>query len=245
MARLFLPLPSEPPARVVLPSDKARYVARVLRLSAGARIEVFDGAGRSFNAEVLRADANGVELSLDGAIPALAARRKIFLVQGLAKADKLEWVIQKGTELGASGIYPVETVRSVVKLSRERSASKQSRWKKIAEEAARQCGRVDVPEVEVPGPLLEVVSALTPGAFLIVLDEEERDTRLSELHAELARGQAAAVVVGPEGGLTREEVGALRALGGKSATLGRRILRTETAGIAALAVLLHLDGELG
>ena len=246
MVRLLLPLPASAPREARVEGERFHYLARVLRLSPGDALEVFDGAGRSFAARVESMGENRATLSLGPPVESsLRPRRDITLVQGLPKADKLEWVLQKGTELGAAAFAPVETARSVVKLGAERAGPRQKRWARIVEEAARQCGRSDVPAVHPARPLLEAVRALPHGTRLLVLDEEERQTRLSAAYAALEEAAPLALLVGPEGGLERGEVEALRALSATPVTLGRRVLRTETASVAALAVLLHLEGELG
>jgi 16S rRNA (uracil1498-N3)-methyltransferase len=216
----------------------------VLRLGEGATLEVFDGTGRAFEARVLQVDAQEVRLSL-GPARSAPPRRAVSVLQGLPKGDKLEWVLQKGTELGAAAFYPVDTARSVVKLEPRRAAERTARWQKIVEEAARQCRRNDVPPVHAPQPLLEAARALAPGTALLVLDEEETAVPLGEAFRSCAPGAPVALVVGPEGGLAREEVAALGQLGARGVSLGSRILRTETAALAALAVMAHLDGELG
>lgn len=153
-------------------------------------------------------------------------------------------MLQKCTELGAAAFAPVFTERTIVKPS-GREGSKVERWQRIVEEAARQSGRAEVPTVHPPQPLLDAVRALS-GALVLVLDEEEEALPLSAAVAQaLTTSQPLALVIGPEGGLSRAEVKALEPLGGIPVTLGRRVLRTETAALAALAVLLHLQGELG
>lgn len=247
MVRLFAPVPAEAPAELALGEERRHYLVHVLRLGEGDLLEVFDGNGRAFDARVLESDAGTLRLSL-GPARAAPARRALSVLQGLPKGDKLEWVLQKGTELGAAGFYPVATRRSLVKLEGledRRAQSKTARWQKIAEEAARQCGRSDVPRVHPPQPLLEAARALPAGTQLLVLDEEERALPLGEAFRQLAREAPVALVVGPEGGLAREEVQALVALGARPVTLGRLVLRTETAALAALSVMGHLDGELG
>jgi 16S rRNA (uracil1498-N3)-methyltransferase len=216
----------------------------VLRVTVGEALEVFDGAGASFEARVEASDESGLSLLL-GPARVTAAPRSITVVQGLPKGDKLELVLQKGTELGASAFLPVACERSVVKVD-GKEAAKQARWQRIAEEAARQCGRADVPTVASPTGLLEGVRALAAGTKVFVLDESERVVPLSAAFSEVREtGTPVAMVVGPEGGLARGEVEALVALGAVPVTLGRLVLRTETAALAALVVLRHLDGELG
>jgi 16S rRNA (uracil1498-N3)-methyltransferase len=216
----------------------------VLRLTEGSALEVFDGTGRAFDARVLGADPQQVRLEL-GPARSTPPRREVSVLQGLPKGDKLEWVLQKGTELGASAFYPVATARSVVKLEPRRAEERTARWTKIVEEAARQCRRNDVPRVHTPRPLLEAARSLPPGTVLLVLDEEESAVPLGEAFRSCAPQAPVALVVGPEGGLAREEVAELASLGARGVSLGSRILRTETAALAALAVMAHLDGELG
>ncbi len=244
MVRLFVPVPENPPAEVTLSGDRRHYLLHVLRLGEGASLEVFDGTGRAFDARVTHVDAQEVRLSL-GTARTMPHRRAVSVLQGLPKGDKLEWVLQKGTELGAAAFYPVATERSVVKLEPRRAEERTVRWTKIVEEAARQCRRNDVPQVHAPRPLLEAARALAPGTMLLVLDEEESAVPLGEAFRACAPGAPVALVVGPEGGLAREEVAALVTLGARGVSLGARILRTETAALAALAVMAHLDGELG
>ena len=240
MPRLHLPLSGEP-SEVVVEGDRHHYLTRVLRLSAGAELEVFDGRGRAFPAKLSRVSAESSTLSL-GPPREISAGISVLILQGLPKSDKLELVLQKGTELGASAFVPVSTVRSVVKLDGARAEERRRRWQKIAEEAARQCGRADVPQVHPVSPLLDAARALEPGTQLLVLDEEERAVRLSAvLHSEAS----IALVIGPEGGLAREEVAELVSLGATPVSLGPRILRTETAALAALAIIRHREGSLG
>ena len=164
-----------------------------------------------------------------------------MLIQGLPKADKLDLVLQKATELGVSAVWPVLTERSVARPKPEALGTRHARWQRIAEEAARQSGRAEVPEVTALRSLEEAARALGSGMRLLILDEEERSERLGAA----AGDGAVALVVGPEGGLAREEVRLLRDLGGVPVSLGPLVLRTETASLAALAVLRHLDGLLG
>ncbi|MFY0564393.1 16S rRNA (uracil(1498)-N(3))-methyltransferase [Archangium lansingense] len=244
MVRLFVPLPEPAPPEVTLSGERRHYLVHVLRLVEGSSLEVFDGAGRAFEARVASLDADAVRLVL-GEARHTPPPRPLHILQGLPKGDKLELVLQKGTELGATAFHPVATARSVVKLEPKRAEERTTRWTKIVEEAARQCRRNDMPIVHPPRPLVDAARSLAPGTTLLVLDEEESAVPLSEAFRSCAPGSPVALVVGPEGGLAREEVSALRALGARPVTLGRRILRTETAALAALAVMGFLDGELG
>ena len=237
-------LPGAQPGAATVEGDRFHYLARVLRLGAGDALRVFDGEGREFPATVERVDAASALLSL-GPAERSAPPRALWLLQGLPKADKLEWVVQKGTELGATHFMPVALERCVVKLDEDRGGKKAQRWQAIAEEAARQCGRADVPRVHAPAPLPAALSGLPGGCALLVLDEQARAPSLAEAIRALAPGQPVALLVGPEGGLARAEVAAAVARGGVAVTAGRRVLRTETAALVALAAVQLLDGELG
>lgn len=240
MIRLLVP--GAAPGRATVSGARLHYLVHVLRLRAGDELEVFDGEGRAFDAKVVALDETSGALELGPAREA-PRPREVTIVQGLPKAEKLELVLQKGTELGASAFAPAACVRSVVKLQGKEEA-KLTRWQRIVEEAARQSGRADVPKVLTPLPLAQAVAALEGAPAVLVLDEEERAVPLSQAVAS-AGTRPLALVIGPEGGLAREEVQALVARGATAVTLGRLVLRTETAALAALAVIRHLDGELG
>ncbi len=220
-------------------------------MQPGERLELFDGEGARFDAQLeLRADGGSsggaIALRILGQREGLLAGERaatLLLAQALAKADKLELVIQKATELGAARIVTFAAERSVVRLDEDRAQSKLARWRKIAEEAARQCGRADVPAIDAP----------IPFAALLALRESSPELRcvLLDPVAALPLSQAAAgarealLAIGPEGGFSPGELAAAEARGFLRANLGARVLRTETAGLAALAILQHLAGELG
>lgn len=238
--RLLVPGATE--GETVVEGARFHHLIRVLRARTGDSLEVFDGEGRAFDAKLTHLTQTTATLVLNSSRAAPSARR-ITIVQGLPKADKLEWVLQKGTELGAAAFAPAACSRSVVKLDGKEQA-KQLRWQKIVEEAARQCGRADVPVVQLPRPLKSAVASLEELPAVLVLDEEERATTLTSAVSAIGAGPLA-LVIGPEGGLSREEVAELTNAGAIAVSMGRLILRTETAALAALAVLRHLDGELG
>jgi 16S rRNA (uracil1498-N3)-methyltransferase len=214
------------------------HLKHVLRTEVAEEIEVFTPQGLAFRARVV--SLHEAHLVLD--VFAMLERRlmrHVTLVQGLPKGDKLELILQKGTELGASGFVVVEAERSIAKI--KDGPKKLARWRRIVEEAARQSGRHDVPALDVSTweQVLKVQSRC------IILDEEERVARLSSVVQSISMEQPLHLVVGPEGGLSRAEVQLLQRGGAITATLGSLVLRTETAGFAALAVVRHLDGTLG
>jgi len=239
MFRVRLDVGVPAPERVRV-EGRALHHLRVARVASGETVEVFDGRGRAWAARLESVDDGGAVLLLGEERPA-ATGRPVLLIQGLPKGDKLDLVLQKATELGVSAVWPVLTERSVARPRPESLGTRHARWQRIVEEAARQSGRAGVPEVTELRSLELAVGSLDAGMRLLVLDEEERVARLA---TEAGDGPVA-LVIGPEGGLAREEVRLLRDLGGMPVSLGPLVLRTETAGLAALAVLRHLDGLLG
>lgn len=244
MIRALLDVPTPAPQRLTVGGERFHHLAHVLRIAPGDAVEVFDGRGRAFVARVEHVGESSLELVL-GEERSETEGRAITILQGLPKGDKMEWIVEKATELGATAIAPVETTRAVVKLDAARGDKKRERWQRIAEEAARQCRRSDVPVVFAPARLQDAVAALPENTRVLVLDEEERAVRLGEALRQLGPDIPLALVIGPEGGLAREEVEALLRRGAVPVSLGKNILRTETAALAALSVLLHRDGRLG
>jgi 16S rRNA (uracil1498-N3)-methyltransferase len=245
MARLLYPVPHDAPARIEVDGPRFHHLIHVLRLAVGDELEVFDGRGRSFAGQVAAIGRSSAEISIGQAISAPRARR-IVLIQCVPKSDKMEWIVQKGTELGAAVFAPVESARTVVRLTRAKSQQRLERWRTIAEEAARQCGRSDVPEVLPMDGLAARVQSLPSPRRCYALDEEEPALSLGQALAPLLSDPSpVALVIGPEGGFERLEMKSLVALGATPVTLGRNKLRSETAALAALAVVLHLDGRLG
>jgi 16S rRNA (uracil1498-N3)-methyltransferase len=219
--------------RAALDAASRRYLADVLRLEPGARIEVFDGQGGRYDG-IVEQGFEAVRLGARQAAPPAAV--EIALVVALAKGEKMDLVVQKATELGAARILPFAAERSVVRLEPAKGEERAARWRRIAEEAARQCGRADVPEVRPPAALAGALADLAPG------------TRAFVFHPGAGRLAGAApslaAVVGPEGGLTDAELRACEAAGAVRASLGPRTLRAETAAIVAVALLQSRFGDL-
>jgi 16S rRNA (uracil1498-N3)-methyltransferase len=239
MHRLYVPPEQLSSSPVQLTPEQSRHLLTVLRLRPGAELEVFDGKGRRF-----RAALTGSGLEIGAPLPAPDRRVDVVLAQALAKGEKMELVIQKATELGAARILPLATERSVVRLDPRRGATRTARWRRIAEEAARQCGRSDVPAVDEPCGWDAVFALLRadPERQGLLLDPDPGELRLGDA----ARGVSRLLIaVGPEGGFTPGERAHAVESGLLAVALGARVLRSETAGLAALSVVLHVNGELG
>lgn len=239
MKRLYVSPAQLAQTDVVLEPKQLHYLRDVLRLAPDEELEIFDGRGNGH-----RARLRGDRLALGERLPSASRAVDVVLAQALAKGEKMDLVVQKATELGASRIAPVITERTVVRVEGERGAAKAERWRRIAQEAARQCGRSDVPRVDEPMEWAALLKAAAgqPDRRGLLLDPEERALRLGDA----ARGAGKLLLaVGPEGGFSAAERDAALRAGMVAAGMGPRVLRTETAGLAALAVVLHVHGELG
>ncbi len=230
---------------IIVSDEDHRYLVRVLRLGVGDQVTLFDGRGGEADATISRLGPRAVELHVEARRQGEATTGPLLtLVQALARGEKLDLVVQKATELGVGRIIPVTTQRAVPRLDTIRAASRRARWQKIAREAARQCGRADVPEVEPVTALPLALDAAPRDALKLVLWEEARQVRLREL-LPAEPPPAIVIVVGPEGGFTSEEIAHAREAGFSPVGFGPRILRTETASLAALAVVGYALGDLG
>jgi len=239
MHRLYVPpgqLAGAP--RVKLTADQSRHLLTVLRLAPGAEIEVFDGAGGRF-----RAVLAGQELEIGARLAADGRKTDVVLVQALAKGEKMDLIVQKATELGVTRIVPLTADRAVVRLDADRGRSRAERWRRIAQEASRQCGRADVPRIDEPRGWDGVFAlAREEDRRALLLDPEERELRLGAA----ARGVSRLLLaVGPEGGFSGEEKAVAAQATFVPVGLGPLVLRSETAGLAALTVVLHVNAELG
>lgn len=232
---------------VCVRGTQAHHIVHVLRMRAGQEILLLDGAGGVFRGRIREIRDGSVTASLLGPVeedgePAVS----VFLWQGLCRGEKMDWIVQKATELGVRGIRVVPMARSGVKIPPERLDSRIRRWETIAADAARQCRRARFPPVGYCGGLPEALeSPGTEEAEILVCWEGEASHPLSAaLRRDPDPARPRILVIGPEGGLEEGEVQALRERGGRTVTLGRRILRTETAALAALSCLMYEYGEI-
>ena len=233
---LRVPLEGLEPGLRRLTGDVARYIQRVHRLGPGAWLALFDSElGVEAEAEIVAAEAGVVTCRLGSVRPSSYRPLPICLLQALAKGSKPDLTIRDATALGVERIVFLESEHVVVRLEPERGATRRSRWQRIAVEAARQCGRGNVPAIHGPLPLLDVVAqALEPQRLLLSPTGAPLLERLSAWQP----GQAVALLVGPEGGLSPAEVSRAEAAGFRASALGRTTLRTELAGLAALGALV-------
>lgn len=224
----------------VIGGSAANHAMRVLRLRDGDLLTLFDGRGGEYSARItgFRKDTVQVEVLEHRAMERESAL-DLTLVQGVSRGERMDWVMQKATELGVRRIVPVLTERSVVRLDERQSERKRKHWRAIAISACEQCGRNRVPEVTAPLGLHETLRAIDSDSTRILLSPA------GPLRArDLAPPSKITMLIGPEGGLSDNEEEAAVAAGFRQVQLGPRILRTETAAIAALAALQHDFGDL-
>ena len=252
LTRVFVEGALIPGSLVELPRDTAAHLARVLRARSGDELVVFNGDGREFTGAIEAVRGSRVSASI-GAARSIDRESpfQLTLVQCIPRGDRMDFIVQKATELGVVRIVPVLSQRSVVRLDEAQAASKQAHWRAVAVSACEQCGRNRLPIVEPPQPLLSYLGAMAPSGtdpmLRLVLEPErarqaQREARPIDSGAPAASG--AQIAIGPEGGFTPEELEAFDLSGFSRVSLGPRVLRTETAAIAAVAVLQARFGDM-
>ncbi|MCI8584585.1 MAG: 16S rRNA (uracil(1498)-N(3))-methyltransferase [Lachnospiraceae bacterium] len=225
------------------------HISHVLRMKAGEEIVVSDGYGNEYGCRLCRFTDTAVYAAiLEKRRVASELSSPITLFQCLPKGDKMELIIQKAVELGVSRIVPVASKRCVVKLDAKREANKRKRWQAVAESAAKQSGRAMIPTVQSAVGFSEALLQAKEQAVCLIpyecageLLEDGQDSameRTRKILSHIEKGQSIGVFIGPEGGFEKEEVEAARKMGAQPVSLGRRILRTETAGLCILSVLM-------
>lgn len=238
--RVFVELPLADGREFVAPEALAHYARNVLRLSQGDALRVFDGSGSEFSATITAVSKKEVRILTGAPLPALPeSPLAVHLGVGLSRGERMDYALQKATELGVASITPLLLSRCNARLSEERSESRMRHWRQVIVSACEQSGRACVPELGVTSSLdawLAERSAL-PGLVLHTRDAVPLDTLDPAPHG-------VRVLIGPEGGLDDMEFAAARAAGFRPWSLGPRVLRAETAPVAALAILQHRWGDL-
>lgn len=240
-ARFFLTRPFSG-GTVPLEADDVHHLRDVLRLGPGSVIAAVAPDGAVLELKINAVEASGIEASVIGT-DASARSLPLVLCQGVSKGRKMDLVVQKATELGVAKIVPFTSERSVIRFEPARAKDRQERWQRIARESAKQCGRADIPVVNVPVDVEGLGPVLRSSASRVVLSEEAAVTLRAVLGS--SSTQATVLVVGPEGGLTADEIERLEGWGATPASLGALTLRTETAAIAAVAIVAYESGSLG
>ncbi|MEM6808852.1 MAG: 16S rRNA (uracil(1498)-N(3))-methyltransferase [Pseudomonadota bacterium] len=244
--RLFVDQPIAAGSTLALDGAAAHYLGRVLRARVGNTVQVFNGDGREFAAEMTRITRDAVVLDVHDAVAAAPEPRvAITLMQALSRNEKMDLAIQKAVELGVHSIRPVAVERSVMRLDDTRTARRTEHWQQVAVHAAQQCGRAVVPEVHAPATLGDALNASADVGLGIVADPQAAQS-LGDCLDKAGDGvDAARLLVGPEGGLTADEIALATTSGLHAVRAGPRVLRTETAALALVTVLQWRFGDLG
>jgi 16S rRNA (uracil1498-N3)-methyltransferase len=257
MIRLFLPPEQLTMDQAVITGDNARHLSLVLKISPGEAIAIFDGQGYKYECIVQTVHKKEVTVRLNEKKPySVESPLSITLAQGIPKGDRMDMVVQKATELGVNKIIPVITERAQV-----RHTHKIERWRKIALSASQQSGRDKIPGVEEPvslddflarqltqsarGYIEDIKGVKLENVISIIFSEESRTRNLKQVLSHLNEVKGAILLVGPEGGFSKEEVSASVEKGFTEVSLGSRILRTETVPLAALSIIQYELGDMG
>ena len=238
MQHFFAPSENAESGRITITGPDVNHITNVLRLKTGDRIVVADGQDRDSLCEIEEAGPGFVRCKvLPQELAETECPVRLHLFQGLPKGDKMELIIQKAVELGAASVVPVEMKRCVMRLDEKKKASRTERWQRIAESAAKQSGRRIIPAVELPLSFAKAVEKASRMETVLVPYENAGDIAATRrLLAEVPKNSDCALFIGPEGGFDPAEIKKLEEAGAHVMTLGPRILRTETAGMAALAM---------
>jgi 16S rRNA (uracil1498-N3)-methyltransferase len=237
--RSFLDAPLALGQRLALPEATSNHLVRVLRLEIGDACVLFNGDGHDYQARILGLQKRGAEVEITGRIEVKnESPLRITLAQGIARGEKMDLILQKATELGVAVIAPVVTDRTEVKLDAERSDKKLNHWRGVIAAACEQCGRARLPEILLP-QTLDRFAAGDRNARRFILDPAGK---LSLPEAGLNE-DTLTLAIGPEGGFSERDIATLKVAGYEGLRMGPRILRTETAGMAAIAALNALYGD--
>lgn len=238
--RHYVDMPLAVDTRLSLPEAAFAHLIRVLRLGVGDTCVLFNGDGFDYQTQLVLVEKKTAQVEI------ISCREvnnesplRITLAQSLVRGEKMDWILQKATELGAACIVPIVTERTSIKLDAERSDKKMQHWRGVLTSACEQCGRAQLPQILEPQSLAEFIVA-DRSQQRFILDPEARQT-LTE--ANVTTDQSLTLVIGPEGGLSEQDLTLLRIGGFEGLKLGPRIFRTETAGLAAIAALQALYGD--
>lgn len=242
VTRSYVEVPLAVGQQLSLPEDVANHLVRVMRLREGESCVLFNGDGQDYSATLVELGKRNAQVRIH-AVQALdnESSLSITLLQGIARGEKMDLILQKATELGVQAIVPVNAERTEVKLDAARAEKRLAHWKSVVVSACGQSGRARVPSVAAPQSLLEATRSMPAGALKLTLDPLG-EHRLSTL---AAAPEGVVIAIGPEGGWSPRDRQALAEAGFQGLQLGPRILRTETAGLAAIAAVQARLGDLG
>lgn len=242
VTRVHVDMPLAVGIEIELPENAANHLAKVLRLGVGDACVLFNGDGHDYPARLIAAGKRVVRVAIDQCITIdKESPLQLTLLQAIARGEKMDLILQKATELGVAALIPLNSQRSEVRLESARAEKRLAHWRGVVVSACEQCGRARVPGVGMPRALPQVLTALAEGGLRLLLDPDATAT-LSQLSP--GPSEAVCLAVGPEGGWSLQDIEQLHAAGFKGVRLGPRVLRTETAGIAAISILQARLGDL-
>lgn len=230
--------------KVYIEGSDVNHICNVLRMKKGEKLQISDGNNKKYVCQIDEITNEKVFLHIiEEKIGNTELPSKIYLFQGLPKSDKMELIVQKSVELGVYEIIPVSTKRAVVKLDAKKARKKVERWNSIAEGGAKQSGRTVIPKVREVMTYKEALTyAKTLDIVLVPYELADGMNKTKEIIGRIEKGQSIGIFIGPEGGFEKEEVEQAMETGAEPITLGKRILRTETAGLTILSILMyHLE----
>jgi 16S rRNA (uracil1498-N3)-methyltransferase len=249
MHRFFIDQSTEINSRVIISGNDYNHLKNSLRLNIGDRVILSDGSGFDMEAEIINFSDDGAELEiLTKERSKVEAGIKVWLAQSLPKKSKMDLIVEKATEIGFAGLIPLETKRTIVKYNHKKKDKKRSRWKRVVEAAAKQSGRAVIPEIKDFYSSDNLKNLKSQFDYVLVLWEDESNYSIKKFfkNNNVKQDDSILLIIGPEGGFSESEVKKFKTeLGAEIISLGPRILRTETAGIAALTAILYEKGELG
>ena len=238
MSRFFVPRGSVKGTAITVSGDEAHHIVDVMRLKVSDSVVTFDGLGREYTGVITRADKHSLVIEVKSVRESeSASRARVTVIQAIPKREKIEYFIEKATELGVSVVSPVLTARTIPDWSDEKKASHVERWRKLAREASKQCGRLDVPEIsKITGfrDLMAGITAKKEVKLIAALDYRAIPLKTALLDL---NGAPVIIAIGPEGDFTPEEIEMAVAQGFRIVSLGPRVLKSDTAGLFVLSVI--------
>jgi 16S rRNA (uracil1498-N3)-methyltransferase len=245
MSRFYVPTPQIEKGMLRVEGNEVKHIRRVLRLKAGDEIIVFDSLGKEYEGTIIEETTSSVVIKIQNIF--LSKRDSpldVTLAQSLLKGEKMDYLIQKATELGVKEIIPFFSFRSVPLLEKSGRLKRHHRWGRIAIEASKQCGRGVVPKIEPLQDYSEMLQLASPGSLRLILWEREGG-QLKEVLERSKEKTRIFFIIGPEGGFSQEEVEEAKRAGFIPVTLGGRILRAETTSLCLLSILQYEQGDIG
>ncbi len=245
MARFYVPQPRLEQGMLEVEGEEVKHIRKVLRLKTGDEVTVFDGLGKEFEGTIVEEGLSSVVIQVKNVYSSKRdSPLEITLAQSLLKGEKMDTLIQKATELGVKEILPFLSSRSVPFLEKSKRLTRHHRWERIAIGASKQCGRGVVPKIEPLQDYSDMLRTAASDALRLILWERE-GTKLKEILERAKERKKIFFVIGPEGGFSEGEVDEAKGAGFIPVTLGRRILRAETASLCFLSILQYEQGDMG